>query len=161
MTSRPSVLLVDDDPATLIALPDVLTARLQDVSVTTCESAMTGLEALRDTNYRVVVADLRMPEMDGLTLLRNIRQIREHTPVVIMSGVTEWGLAKRVLAAGAFAFIQKPVERAYLAQAVQLAVQCSDMRERVMFGKRRLARLSELRRELSPCPCRRTYDRML
>lgn len=113
MTSRPSVLLVDDDPATLIALPDVLTARLQDVSVTTCESAMTGLEALRDTNYRVVVADLRMPEMDGLTLLRNIRQIREHTPVVIMSGVTEWGLAKRVLAAGAFAFIQKPVERAY------------------------------------------------
>ena len=83
----------------------MLMYRLPDVRVTTRESAITGLEALRNTTYRVLIADLRMPEMDGLTLLRQVHQVREHTPVVIMSGVTEWGLTKRVVEAGAFAFI--------------------------------------------------------
>ena len=64
MASRGSVLIVDDDPATLVALPDMLTTRLPDVSVATCESASMGLKALRDADYRVVIAELRMPEMD-------------------------------------------------------------------------------------------------
>jgi DNA-binding NtrC family response regulator len=152
MASPASVLIVDDDPATLIALPDMLTARLPDVSVDTCESAITGLQALRDTNYCVVIADLRMPEMDGLTLLRKVRQLREHTPVVVMSGVTEWGLAKRASEAGAFAFVQKPFERLQFSQTVRLAIQCGQMRERVMYGKRRLARLSELLRRAQSLP---------
>jgi CheY-like chemotaxis protein len=86
MAFRASVLVVDDDPATLVALPDMLTTRIPGVSVTTYESAITGLEALRTSNYDAVVVDLRMPEMDGLTLLRNVRQFSEHTPVVIISG---------------------------------------------------------------------------
>jgi DNA-binding NtrC family response regulator len=149
-----SVLVVDDDPDLLVALTDMLTYRLRDVRVTTRESAITGLEALRNTNYRVMIADLRMPEMDGLTLLRHVHQVRAYTPVVIMSGVTEWGLTKRVVEAGAFAFIQKPFERGPLAQTVRLAIQCSRMRERVELGKRRLARLSEVlrRAQSSPSP---------
>jgi len=69
-----------------------------------------------------------------LTLLGHVRQVREHTPVVMMSGVTEWGLTKRVVEAGAFAFIQKPFEGAQFAHTVRLAIQCSQMRERVAFG---------------------------
>ena len=147
-----SVLIVDDDPAILVALSDMLAYRLRDVRVTTRESAITGLEALRNTNYRVLIADLRMPEMDGLTLLRKVHQVREHTPVVIMSGVTEWGLTKRVVEAGAFAFIQKPFDRVQLSQTVRLAIQCSQMRQRVMYGKIRLARLSELLRRAQSMP---------
>jgi DNA-binding NtrC family response regulator len=149
-----SVLVVDDDPDLLVALTDMLTYRLQDVRVTTRESAITGLDALRNTNYRVMIADLRMPEMDGLTLLRHVRQVRAYTPVVIMSGITEWGLTKRVVEAGAFAFMQKPFEAGPFAQTVRFAIQCSRMRERVEFGKRRLARLSEVlrRAQSSPAP---------
>jgi len=147
-----SVLIVDDDPDTLVALRDMLTYRLRDVRVTTRESAMAALDALRNTNYRVMIADLRMPEMDGLTLLRHVHQVRERTPVVMMSGVTEWGLAKRMVEGGAFAFMQKPFERAPFAQTVRLAMQCSEMRERVETGKRRLARLSEVLRRAQSSP---------
>jgi DNA-binding NtrC family response regulator len=147
-----SVLIVDDDPALLVALSDMLTYRLPDVRVTTRESAITGLEAVRNTNYRVMIADLRMPEMDGLTLLRHVHQVREHTRVVIMSGVTEWGLMKRVVEAGAFAFIQKPFERGPLAQIVRLAIQCSQMRERVLAGTNRLARMTEILRKVESRP---------
>ena len=152
MASCASLLIVDDDPATLIALPDLLTARLQDVMVDTCVSAMTGLERLRHTNYRVVVADLRMPQMDGLTLLRAVHQLREHTPVVMMSGETQWGLARRLVEAGAFAFVQKPLERTPLISAVCLAIQCSELRERMELGEHRLARLSALLRGASTHP---------
>lgn len=144
MAPSASVLVVDDDPATLIALPDMLRIRLRDVSVDAHGSALTALQAFRKTNYGIVLADLRMPEMDGLTLLRKIHQVRNHTPVVMMSGVTEWGLAKRASEAGAFAFVQKPFECVHLAHTVRLAIQCSHMRERVMCGKRRLARLSNV-----------------
>lgn len=88
MASCALVLIMDDDPATLTALPDLLTARLKDVTVDACMSAMTGLEPLRRTNDRVLVAELRMPQMDGLALLRAVHELREYTPVVIMSDVT-------------------------------------------------------------------------
>ena len=91
MSFQASVLVVDDDPTTLIALPDMLRSRLPDVNSTTCDSALTGLKVLHDANYHVLLADLRMPEMNGLTLLREVRHIRQHMPVLIMSGVTEWG----------------------------------------------------------------------
>jgi DNA-binding NtrC family response regulator len=125
---------------------------LRHARVTTRDSAITGLEALRSTNYRVLITDLRMPEMDGLTLLRHVHQVRAHTPVVVMSGATEWGLTKRVVEAGAFAFIQKPFEGAQFAHTVWLALQCSQMRERVELGKRRLARFSELLRRAQCSP---------
>jgi DNA-binding NtrC family response regulator len=56
MACPDSVLIVDDDPAILVALSDMLMYRLRDVRVTTRESAITGLEALRNTNYRVLIA---------------------------------------------------------------------------------------------------------
>jgi DNA-binding NtrC family response regulator len=147
-----SVLVVDDDPDLLVALTDMLTYRLQGVRVTTRQSAITGLDALRNTRYRVLIADLRMPEMDGLTLLRHVHQVRAYTPVVIMSGVTEWDLTKRVVEAGAFAFVHKPFERGPFIQTVRLAIQCSRMRERVELGKRRLARLAEVLRRAQSSP---------
>lgn len=156
-----SVLVVDDDPDLLVALTDMLTYRLQDVRVTTRQSAITGLEALRNTRYRVLIADLRMPEMDGVTLLRHVHQIRAYTPVVIMSGVTEWGLAKRVVEAGAFAYFHKPFERGPFIHSVRLAIQCSRMRERVEFGKRRLARLAEVLRRAQSSPHHHRPETML
>ena len=162
MASCDSVLIVDDDPDTLVALSDMLTYRLHDVRVTTRQSGITGLEALRNTRYRVLIADLRMPEMDGLTLLRHVHHVRAYTPVVMMSGATEWGLTKRVVEAGAFAFVHKPFERGPFVQTVRLAIQCSRMRERVECGKRRLARLSEvLRRARSSSQSSQSLDHAL
>jgi hypothetical protein len=57
-----------------------------------------------------------------------------------------------IFEAGAFAFVQKPFERVQFAQTVLLAIQCSQMRERVMLGKRRLARLSGLLRRAQSLP---------
>ena len=144
MPASARVLIVDDDPVTLAALPTTLSILVPNVGVSTCESALAGLGQLRTTDYRMILADLRMPEMDGLTFLRKVHEIRPNTPVVLMSGANEWGLAKRVLEEGAFAFVPKPIHRGQLAQAVRLAVQCSHMRDRVRFGRRHLTHLSEV-----------------
>jgi DNA-binding NtrC family response regulator len=150
MASGASVLIVDDDPATLVALPDIITTRIPGASVTTYESAIMGLEALRTSDYEAVAAYVRTPEMDGLTLMCKVRQIREYTPVVVMSSITECCLAKRMLEAGAFAVIQMPFDHTELTSAIWLAVQCSKLRERVARGERLLTRLSVLHRQDHP-----------
>ena len=152
MPPRASVLIVDDDPATLAALPTTLSIHLPDVSVSTCVSGLLGLERLRAMDFGVILADLRMPGMDGLTFLHKVHEVRRHTAVVMMSGVTEWGIAKRALEAGAFAYVQKPINRGLLTQAVRLALHCREMRDRVKFGKRRLDRLSAVLRRAQSLP---------
>lgn len=57
-------------------------------------------------------------EMDGLSLFRTGRHEPDHMPVLSLSGVIEWGLAKGVIEAGAFAFTQKAVERGRMTQSV-------------------------------------------
>ena len=73
-----------------------------------------------------------------------------------------WGLAKRVVEAGAFAFIQKPFERAAFAQTLRLSIQCNRTLRKVMQGKRRLAHLSELlQRAQSTSTSSQAFDRAL
>ena len=75
MPPRASVLIVDDDPATLAALPTTLSIHLPDVSVSTCVSGILGLERLRAMDFGVILADLRMPGMDGLTFLHKVHEV--------------------------------------------------------------------------------------
>jgi len=122
MPPRASVLIVDDDPVTLAALPTTLSIHLRDVSVSTCVSGLLGLERLRAMAFGAILADLHMPGMDGLTFLHKVHEIRRHTAVVMMSGAAEWGVAKRALEEGAFAYVQKPINRGLLTQAACLAL---------------------------------------
>jgi DNA-binding NtrC family response regulator len=149
MASPSAVLLVDDDPVTCHALPDMLMHRLRNVAVTACESASIALERLRHTRYHAVITDASMPDMDGITLLRHIHELHKHIPVVMVSGWIEPGLARRALQAGAFAFVPKPIQRTALLSAVWLAIQCSGLHERVEREERRLVRLSALLRQTS------------
>ena len=70
------ILIVDDDPALLEALSEALRLRIQDVDVETCESARTALDRIGATDYDAIVADIKMPGMDGMQLLGQILKLR-------------------------------------------------------------------------------------
>src|SRR5919197_2316043 len=91
------VLVVDDDPALLEALSEALHLRMERVAVDTCESASAALDRLAARDYDAIVADIKMPGMDGLELLARIRELKPDVPTVLITGHGEQDLAVQAL----------------------------------------------------------------
>src|SRR5437899_2933385 len=118
MTTKRSVLIVDDDPALLEALPEVLRLRMGGVTVETADSAGAALDRIIAWDYDAVVTDIKMPGMDGLALLAEIRTRPPDTPTLIITGHGENELVVGALRSGACDFNPKPIDRGYFVAAL-------------------------------------------
>jgi signal transduction histidine kinase len=163
----PQILIVDDDVALLQALPQALFLRMQDTKVDTSDSASKALELIQEHDYDAIVSDIKMPGMDGLTLLAKIRELRPDTPTLLITGHGEHDLAVQALRGGAYDFIQKPIDRDYFVAALQRAIQTHQLRQQVReqqwaleLHARSLERLVQ-KRTLELVQANETKDRFL
>ena len=140
---KPHILIVDDDTATLLALPEAIRTRLQGITVDTCDSGRAALELISATDYDAIITDIKMPTMDGLVLLGEIKKLRPNTPTLLITGHGEHQLAVQGLRGGAFDFIQKPIERDYFIASVSRALKVRELSRRVEEQQRALARHNE------------------
>jgi DNA-binding NtrC family response regulator len=112
MDLRRSVLIVDDD--------DTLRATLEKIFAKAGYEALTARDAdeavavMRAEGARLVLADLKMPRRDGLSLLDEIRQARPDSRVIIMTAYGTEDTHEDAIRRGAFAYLSKPVSRAEL-----------------------------------------------
>src|SRR2546425_2023259 len=125
--SQPRVLIVDDDPALLQALPEALRIRMSDVTVDTADSAAAALDRIALRDYDAIVTDIKMPGMDGFALLSEIRARRPDTPTLMITGHGEHALAIGALRGGAYDFIQKPIDRDYFVTSLRRAIEMSEL----------------------------------
>ncbi len=121
------VLIVDDDPALLQALPEALRLRMDGLTVDTADSAAVALERIAARDYNAIVTDIKMPGMDGFALLEQIRARQPDTPTLMITGHGERALAVKALRRGACDFVQKPIEREYLVASLSRALQMNDV----------------------------------
>ena len=113
------VLVVDDDAL----LREVLTDILRDAGLEV-ETASTGREAIAKLDgggADVVLSDVAMPEMDGIELLRLVRERDPDLPVVLMTGGPSLATAVKAVEYGAFRYLTKPMEGSDVVAAVQRA----------------------------------------
>lgn len=126
------VLLVEDDPGIMRAYSRWLVRAGLEVA-----TAETGAEAIKklksDPGFHVVVSDISMPEMDGMRLLRAVRQHDLDVPVVLMTGNPSVETAMQAVEYGAFRYVPKPVDLDDLLEIVRAAT--------------KLRRLAELKRQ--------------
>jgi signal transduction histidine kinase len=116
------VLIVDDDKALLEALPRALKLRMNGIQIDTSETAGDALERIGATDYDAIVSDIKMPGMDGLALLAEIRRLRPDTPTLLITGHGEHDLAVQALRGGAYDFVQKPIDRDYFVASLERAI---------------------------------------
>ncbi|HEX6553331.1 MAG TPA: hybrid sensor histidine kinase/response regulator [Ktedonobacteraceae bacterium] len=132
------ILLVDDDAALLQALPQAVSLRMTGVQVETSDSALQALELIKAQDYDAIVSDIKMPGMDGLTLLSHIQHWRPETPTLLITGHGEHDLAVQALRGGAYDFIQKPIDRDYVVASLHRAIQTYQMRRQLAEQQRAL-----------------------
>jgi signal transduction histidine kinase len=118
------VLVVDDDPALLDALSEALRLRFEGLDVDTSDAATTALDWIAAADYDAIVADIKMPEMDGLELLAQIKSLQPDTPTLLITGHGDHDLAVQALRAGAYDYITKPIDRDYFVTSLKQAIEC-------------------------------------
>jgi CheY-like chemotaxis protein len=119
--SYPRLLIVDDDPAVLEAL--ALNLR-RSFDVVTATSGADGLEYLQaESDFAVVVSDMRMPKMDGATFLAQAREVAPDAVRVLLTGQADLDAAIKAVNQGQiFRFLTKPCPRDTLRGAIESAV---------------------------------------
>ena len=115
------VLLVDDEPFIVGAFERMLTAL--GYSVTGVPHGAAALDEVRRSRYDVVVSDILMPEMDGMALLRAIRETDLDLPVVLLTGNPTLDTAMKAVEYGALRYLTKPVDPEELGAVVKRAIQ--------------------------------------
>ena len=102
------VLVVDDEEGFITPLVKRLKKRKLDV--TSATSGLQALEQIRHSPVDVVVLDVKMPDMDGLTTLRNLKEIDPRVEVVLLTGHASLEAAMEGMRLGAFDYLMKPVD---------------------------------------------------
>src|SRR5438445_748421 len=125
------ILIVDDDPGLLQALPEALRLRLVDVAVDTCDSAADALGRIAAIDYDAVVSDIKMPGMDGLAVLAEIRARLPNTPTLLITGHGQHDLVLQGLRGGAYDFIAKPIDRDYFVASLKRALETRRLRRQL------------------------------
>jgi anti-anti-sigma factor len=113
------ILVIDDEQPTLNMFRLLLSAYGYDI-LTALDGAE-GLEAFARERPGIVLTDIKMPVMDGIEVLRRIKDIDPHAEVIVITGHGDMDLAIRALNLDATDFINKPVQRAALTQALTRA----------------------------------------
>lgn len=136
------LLLIDDDHSLVQALPAFIERRIPHCSVRAFQSATAGLDYLRRKKASAVITDVRMPEIDGLQVLEQVRVCRPEVPVVLMSGHGDRRLVEHVLARGAYDILLKPFDRNDLVHILELALGVHRLARKAKARQRILERLT-------------------
>ena len=114
------ILIVDDSP-TMRQLLRFAVGRLGPVDVVEAEDGVQGLKEINAKQFDCVLLDINMPMMDGIKLLKIIRETPEHKnlPVVIITTESKDDAVDRAEALGVNAFITKPVRQADVVETVK------------------------------------------
>jgi len=114
-----SILIVEDDKVNGTILERMLSS--EKFETLTCSNGVEALKLLRSRmDIDVVVADIMMPEMNGLEMLRDIREslLLSDTPVILCSGVTDRGKVQLAAALGCTSFLVKPIQKTLLLKKI-------------------------------------------
>lgn len=139
-----TILVVDDEPITRMMMCELL----QPFGFHTIEAANGGqaLEVFESESPSLVLMDVQMPEMDGITACRRMRENSQHphTPILLVTGREDYPTIEKAFNAGATDFITKPLNLQLLSQRVRYALRNQSLAHALSLNKMQLNRAQQV-----------------
>jgi DNA-binding NtrC family response regulator len=132
---RPNVLFVDDETDFLKTLLKRMSKR--GIDVRGAGSGEEGLAMMRESTSDIIVLDVRMPGMDGIEMLREIKKQWPLTEVIMLTGHASLEAAREGMELGAFDYLMKPVD------IDELLFKIEDAFGKVLIQQKKIKRLEE------------------
>jgi len=134
------ILLIDDEASIRAALKEIL--EYESHEVTALDQADAALKLLHEQNFDLIMSDIKMPKMDGLDFLTQVKSMEIETPVVLITGHGSVETAVDALKKGAFDFLQKPLDLNRVLVTVRNATQAGQLVTETKQLKKKVAKLS-------------------
>src|SRR3989339_176580 len=125
---KPRILLIDDEEMITELIKEIL-SDFYDIECV--NSSILGAEKTKEGAYNVVLSDLKMPGLDGIGVLRKVKEYSPKTDVIIMTGFATIDSAVEAIKFGAFDYITKPFEIDYLRQKIDNCLKKQKLNEEV------------------------------
>ncbi len=124
---RPNILIVDDEPNVLLTVDAIL--QQEGYATTALPNGNAAIEAIRRRHYDLVLTDLKMPGVDGLAVLEEVRKSSPDTVTIMMTGYASVDSAVEALQAGAYEYLLKPTDVNDLKAAVRRSLERKQLSE--------------------------------
>ncbi len=134
--TKARVLIVDDEASARSGLEKLL--RHEGYTVNTAADGPSALSAFSEVVPQVVVTDLKMPGMDGLELLKQLKEIDRGLPVVVVTEFGDVASAVAAMRAGADDYLTKPVDFDALTLAIERSLERSELRQEAEVLRRQV-----------------------
>lgn len=120
MEKKEHIIIIDDDVDICALLKRFFERKGFDVS--TAFKAQEGLDLIRANTYDVLLTDFRLPDMDGLEVIKNVRSLKANLPIIVITGYSDVKQAIKAIRLGAFEYVTKPIYPEEILLHVQKAI---------------------------------------
>ena len=136
------ILVVDDEKSIRNTLRDIL--GYENYEVSDADSGITALEMLKQSEFDVILLDIKMPQMDGTEVLDKIMKNSSDIPVIMISGHGNIETAVEAIKKGAFDYIAKPLDLNRLLVTIRNALDKSRLLSETKFLKKKVSKKYEM-----------------
>lgn len=126
------ILVIDDDTAFCVMLKTFL--QKKGYEVTNAFNAAQAKEEISKTTFDAVITDIRLPDSDGLQILKHVKETSLQTPVILMTGYTDIKAAVNAMKLGAFDYVGKPINPDEILHIIGLALNKKQVKEQTVTG---------------------------
>jgi DNA-binding NtrC family response regulator len=158
-SKQKKVVAIDDEPEIGWLITRILEEEGYRALVT--DNGREGLELIRRERPDVVLLDLRLPEMDGLEVLRRVREFDQEQMVIILSAFESFEVAVQAMKLGSYDFLTKPINVEEMKITLKNALNTRQLEHEVRALKRQVAQTREAAQLVGDCPAMRELARQI
>jgi CheY-like chemotaxis protein len=114
------ILLIDDDHLVVKSLARLL--EKEGFTISCAESGLKALELIEQTNFDLIISDIRMPGIDGIEIAKKVRETLKQVPIIFITGYSDSQSYDRSKAVNPSDFIYKPFDKDKFLQSIKAAL---------------------------------------